>query len=157
MTSAPSYPVVSYWLDRFSEWLKQSRQLHELGQLDRGEYSRMAHELGLAPSDLERLVRRGVDGAEELPQMLRALGFDETAINRIAPPLLMEMRHACTGCGHKNDCHAHLAAKTAAAHYEEFCANANDSTLMRARQDRGTHTPLPSADSRSAGPVSLIG
>lgn len=150
MTSAPSYPVVSYWFDRFSDWLKQSRQLHELGQLDRGEYSRMAHELGLAPSDLEMLVRRGVDGAEELPQMLRALGFDETAIARISPPLMMEMRHACTGCSHKNECHAHLADHTAAKHYEDYCANANEITLMRARQDRGAYTPSPSADSREA-------
>ena len=74
MTQVQPYPVVSYLIDQFGAWLTQRRQLHELSQLDHGEFTRMAHELGLAPGDLQALVRRGVDGAEELPQMLRALG-----------------------------------------------------------------------------------
>ncbi len=139
MTPAHPYPVVSYLIDQFGDWLKQRRQLHELGELDRSEFSRMAHELGLAPGDLELLVRRGVDGASELPQMLRALGFDDAAIKRIAPPQMMEMRHACAGCTHKQACHTDLAAKTAAANYEDYCANANEITLMRARRDRGAN------------------
>jgi hypothetical protein len=137
MTQVQPYPVVSYLIDQFGAWLTQRRQLHELSQLDHGEFTRMAHELGLAPGDLQALVRRRVDGAEELPQMLRALGFDETAINTIAPPQMMEMRHACAGCAHKHACHQDLAAKTAAANYEDYCANANEITLMRAKRDRG--------------------
>lgn len=136
MTQAQPYPVVSYLIDRLGDLLKQRRQLNELAELDRGEFSRMAHEIGLTPGDLQALVRRGVDGASELPQMLRALGFDETAISKIAPPQMMEMRHACTGCAHKQACHIDLAAKSAAATYEDYCANANEITLMRARRDR---------------------
>lgn len=136
MTPAQPYPVVSYLIDQLGDWLKQRRQLHELGELDRGEYRRMAQELGLTPGDLDALVRRGVDGASELPQMLRALGFDEAAINKIAPPQMMEMRHACAGCLHKQACHVDLATKTAALHYEDYCANANEITLMRAKRDR---------------------
>ena len=139
MTPAHPFPVVSYLIDLFGDWLKQRRQLNELGDLDRAEFSRMAHELGLAPGDLEALVRRGVDGADELPQMLRALGFDEAAIDKIAPPQMMEMRHACTGCAHKHACHVDLAARTAAANYEDYCANANEITLMRTKRDRAAN------------------
>ncbi len=131
MTPAQPYPVVSYLLDHFGDWLQQHRRLAELGELDPAEHRRMAHELGLTPSDLDYLVRRGVDGAEELPQMLRALGFSEEAINKIAPPQMMEMRHACAGCAHKRACHTDLAARTAAASYENYCANANEITLLR--------------------------
>jgi hypothetical protein len=139
MTPAQPYPVVSYLIDQLGDWLKQRRQLNELNELDRGEYRRMAHELGLTPSDLDALVRRGVDGASELPQMLRALGFDEAAINKIAPPQMMEMRHACAGCAHKHACHVDLAAKTAAANYEDYCANANEITLMRTKRDHAAN------------------
>lgn len=139
MTLTQPYPVVSYLIDQLGDWIKQRRQLHELGELDRGEYRRMAHELGLTPGDLDALVRRGVDGASELPQMLRALGFDQAAIDKIAPPQMMEMRHACAGCRHKRACHNDLAAKTAAANYEDYCANANELTLMRSKRDRAAN------------------
>lgn len=136
MTPAQPYPLVSYLIDRFGAWLEQRRQLAELGELDHGEFSRMAHELGLTPGGLDDLIRRGIDGAEELPQMLRTLGFDEKAIDKIAPPQMMEMRHACAGCAHKHACHLDLAARTAAAKYEDYCANANEITLMRAKRNR---------------------
>jgi uncharacterized protein YjiS (DUF1127 family) len=130
MTSVQPYPVVSHLIDRLGHWIKQRRELNELHDLDSGEFRRMAHELGLAPGDLDMLVRKGVEGAEELPHMLRALGFDEAAIARIQPPQMMEMRHACAGCKHKRACHVDLAAKTAAANYENYCANANDIALL---------------------------
>ncbi|WP_371421870.1 DUF6455 family protein [Tardiphaga sp.] len=130
MTSVQPYPLVSNFIERLGDWLIQRRQLNELGALDSGEFKRMAHELGLAPSDLDTIVRKGVTGAEELPRMLRALGFDEAAIARIQPPHMMEMRHACASCAHKRACGTHLAAKTAAANYENYCANANDITLL---------------------------
>jgi uncharacterized protein YjiS (DUF1127 family) len=124
------YPIVSSLIDRLGHWIKQRRELHELSELDSGEFRRMAQELGLAPGDLDMLVRKGVSGAEELPQMLRALGFDEAAIARIQPPQMMEMRHACAGCAHKRACGVDLAARTAAANFENYCANANDITLL---------------------------
>lgn len=130
MPTAQPYPVVGHLIDRLGHWINQRRQLAELSELDSGEFRRMAHELGLAPGDLDTLVRKGVDGAQELPQMLRALGFDQAAIDRIQPPQMMEMRHACAGCKHKRTCQGDLAAHTAPAHYENYCANTNDIALL---------------------------
>lgn len=135
MTTHQPYPIVSNLIERFGDWLIQQRQLHELGALDPAEFRRMSHELGLAPNDLDALVRRGVHGAEELPQMLRALGFEEAAIARIAPPQMLEMRHACAGCAHKAACQQDLKAHTAPAHYQSYCANADDlAVLAQARE-----------------------
>lgn len=130
MTSTQPYPVVSNLIDRLCHWIKQRRELNELNHLDSGEFKRMAHELGLTSGDLDTLVRKGAQGAEELPELLRALGFDEAAIARIQPPVLMEMRHACADCAHKRACRSDLAAHTAAANYENYCANANDIALL---------------------------
>jgi uncharacterized protein YjiS (DUF1127 family) len=130
VTAVQPYPIVSNLIDRFGDWLKQRRELNELSELDGAEFRRMAHELGLAPSDLDAIVRKGVNGAEELPQMLRALGFSEAAIAGIQPPQMMEMRHACAGCKHKRACGVDLAAKTAPANYENYCANTNDIALL---------------------------
>ncbi len=130
MTSTQPYPVVSSLIDRLGHWIKQRRELNELNHLDSGEFERMAHELGLTSGDLDALVRKGAQGAEELPELLRALGFDEAAIARIQPPVLMEMRHSCAECTHKRACRSDLAANTAAANYENYCANANDITLL---------------------------
>jgi uncharacterized protein YjiS (DUF1127 family) len=95
VTSTQPYPVVSNLIDRFGHWIKQRRELNELNHLDSGEFKRMAHELGLTSGDLDALIRKGAQGAEELPELLRVLGFDEAAIARIQPPVMMEMRHAC--------------------------------------------------------------
>jgi hypothetical protein len=130
VTSVQSYPVVTHLIDRLAQWIKKRREFNELHDLDSGEFRRVAHELGLAPGDLDTLVRKGVQGAAELPQMLRALGFDAAAIAKIQPPQMMEMRHACAGCLHKRACSADLAAYTAAANFENYCANANDITLL---------------------------
>jgi uncharacterized protein YjiS (DUF1127 family) len=124
------YPVVSHLIERLGHWIKQRRELNELHDLDSTEFRRMAHELGLAPADLDTLVRKGAQGAEELPQMLRALGFDEAAIAKIQPPQMMEMRHTCASCAHKRECGNDLAAKTSAANYENYCANAKDIALL---------------------------
>lgn len=136
MTMSRSFPVVGHLFDRYGSWRQRRRQLIELDGLDPHEYRRMALELGVAPDDLDALVRRGTDGAEELPQMLGALGFDDGAIASVAPPRMMEMRHACAGCAHKKACRADLAAHTAPAHFEDYCANANELTLLASKLNR---------------------
>jgi uncharacterized protein YjiS (DUF1127 family) len=70
------YPRVEFLINSFADWLKHRRELHELRQMDRSEFDRIAGDLRVAPDDLEELVRRGPRAADELPQMLRALGIN---------------------------------------------------------------------------------
>ena len=78
----------------------------------------------MSSAELEALVRQGPHAADELPKMLTALGVDQVDLARTEPLVLRDMERVCALCNHKRQCDRDLAAGTAAAHYEEYCANA---------------------------------
>jgi Family of unknown function (DUF6455) len=127
--SAP-YPVVRSLIERLTDWLQTRRTIGELSQLDIAEFGRISAELGLAPAELDALVHRGPRAADEMPKLLRTLGFDEAAIRAIQPVQRQSMERACAGCQHKAACSADLAAGTAATHYESYCNNAAEISAM---------------------------
>ena len=114
---AKPYPRVQFLIDTFAQWLRHRRELSELRQLDRDDFERIA-------MDLDELVRHGEHAADELPQMLKALGIDEAALGRAEPLVLRDMERVCAMCKDKPRCHRDLAAGTSAAHYEDYCLNA---------------------------------
>lgn len=126
-TKHEPYSFVTKVIDLFGDWLKQRRELNELMEFaaDPGELERVARELNVTPADLERLVRQGSQGANELPYTLTALGIDETALRRAEPALLRDMERVCSFCTHKRRCREELAAGTAAMNYVEYCENAD--------------------------------
>src|SRR5215475_6322717 len=126
-------PFVARAIDLFGDWLKQRRELNELMEFaaDPGELERVARELNVTPPDLERLVRQGSHGANELPYTLTALGIDEAALRRAEPTLLRDMERVCSFCTHKRQCHQELAAGTAATNYVEYCENADAIDMLR--------------------------
>ena len=119
------YPVVSLVVDVFGEWLKHRRELKEMREMDAASFSQIAGDLRISSADLEALVRRGPHAADELPKMLRALGIDQDDLARTETLVLRDMERVCSLCSHKRRCCHELATGTAAAHYEEFCANAS--------------------------------
>ena len=127
------YPFVTKVIDLFGDWLKQRRELNELTEFaaDPGELERVARELNVTPADLERLVRQGSKGANELPPTLTALGIDETALWRAEPALLRDMERVCSFCTHKRRCHQELAAGTVATNYVEYCNNSETIDTLR--------------------------
>ena len=132
-TQREPYPFVTKVIDLFGDWLKQRRELNELMEYaaDPGELERVARELNVTPAELEMLVRRGSQGANELPEMLKALSIDETALWRAEPALLRDMERVCSFCRHKRQCHQELAAGTAATNYVEYCENADAIDMVR--------------------------
>jgi uncharacterized protein YjiS (DUF1127 family) len=123
-TQSTPYPRVQFLIDTFAQWLKHRRELSELRQMDREDFERIAGDLRITPGDLDELVRRGAHAADELPEMLKALGIDEAALSRSEPLVLRDMERVCAMCKDKPRCHRDLAAGTAGAHYEEYCLNA---------------------------------
>jgi transcriptional regulator with XRE-family HTH domain len=119
------YPVVELVVDTFGEWLKHRRELKEMREMDAANFNQIASELRMSPTDLEALVRQGPHAADELPQMLKALGIDQEALARTEPHVLRDMERVCSLCNHKRQCDRDLAAGTAAKHYEEYCGNAD--------------------------------
>lgn len=119
----PFHPV-DMLVNTFSDWLKQRREMNELRQLNTVEFDRIANELRVSPTDLNELVRQGPHAADELPQMLKALGIDEEALARTQPLVLRDMERVCALCHEKGECIRAFAAGTAAEHYKEYCPNA---------------------------------
>lgn len=130
MTASVPHPVVTSLIDRLTDWLQKRRVIGEMSRLDADEFSRLAGELGLAPAELDALVHRGPRAADEMPKLLRALGFDEAAIRAIQPTQRQSMERACAGCQHKAACGADLAAGIAAARYQNYCNNAAEIGAM---------------------------
>jgi uncharacterized protein YjiS (DUF1127 family) len=125
MPASVPYPVVTSLIERLTDWLQRRREIGEMNQLDATEFARIADELGLAPSELDTLVHRGPHAADEMPKMLRALGFAEEAIARIQAPQRQDMERSCSLCQHKAECGRDLAAGSVAEHYESYCNNAD--------------------------------
>jgi len=119
------YPIVDRMIEGFGDWLKHRRELREMREMDDTHFGQIASDLRISAADLEALVRQGPHAADELPKMLRALGIDQAGLARTEPLVLRDMERVCSLCNHKRQCGHELAAGTAAAHYEEYCANAS--------------------------------
>jgi hypothetical protein len=119
------YPTVSRMVDIFGDWLKHRRELREMRELDAANFGQIASDLRMSSADLEALVRQGPRAADELPKMLTALGIDQVSLSRTEPLVLRDMERVCSMCIHKRQCERDLAAGTAAAHYEQYCGNAD--------------------------------
>jgi hypothetical protein len=125
MTAHVQPPVSRTLIERLTDWLQRRRGIGELNQLDAAEFSRIAGEFGLAPRELDALVHRGPHAADEMPRMLRALGFTDATIAQIQAPQRMDMERACSLCQHKAACAKDLATDTVVQRYESYCNNAD--------------------------------
>jgi hypothetical protein len=119
-----SLSVVERLTHQFSDWLKYRQELSEMRQLNATEFDRIASDLRVSPTDLDELVRHGPHAADELPQLLKALGISESELARVEPLLLRDMERVCALCGQKRECDRDLAAGTSAANYHDYCLNA---------------------------------
>ncbi|WP_024511388.1 hypothetical protein [Bradyrhizobium sp. ARR65] len=117
------YPRIEQLLSTFADWLKHRRELNEIRRLDRNEFERIASDLRVTPDDLDELVRQGPHAADELPQLLQALGIDEGDLASSESLLLRDMERVCSLCRHKRECDHDLAAGTSPEHYRDYCLN----------------------------------
>ena len=108
----------------FRDWLKHRQELSEIRRLNTTEFDRIANDLRVSPADLNELVHQGPHAADELPQLLKALGINEADLARIEPMILHDMERVCALCQNKRECDRDLAAGTSAEHYQGYCLNA---------------------------------
>ncbi len=118
------YPRLELLVNTFTDWLKHRRELNELRRLEQTEFDRIANDLRITPDDLDELVRQGPHAADELPQLLKVLGIDESTLASAEPLILRDMERVCALCQHKRQCDHDLAAGSSAAHYRDYCLNA---------------------------------
>jgi hypothetical protein len=124
----PSYPFVEAALKAIANWVTSYRNAlgfkNEFGMCGPNEVMRMAKDIGVTPSQLQELVRKGPDSANLLKRMLVALHVDPNVIADMDPLVMREMNWLCITCNNKRQCEYELAKGTAAEHFQKFCPNA---------------------------------
>ena len=97
-----SYPLVETALKAIADWVNSYRNAigfkNEFGMCGPDEVRRMAKDIGVTPSELQELVRKGPDSANLLKRMLVALNVDPKTIADIDPLVIREMNWLCIKC-----------------------------------------------------------
>jgi hypothetical protein len=123
-----SYPLVEAAFTSIADWVTCYRNAigfnNEFGTCRPDEVMRMAKDMGLTPSQLQELIRKGPDSANLLKRMLVALHVDPKMIADMDPLVVREMKWLCITCNNKKRCEHELAKGTATEHFYEFCPNA---------------------------------
>lgn len=122
-TAIESASIASKLIGRVADWLGRFHQSAEMRALDTSEVESIARDLRIPRAELETLVAHSGQGAKELPQLLKALGIDESAIARKEPGVLRDLTLVCALCSAKARCNREMEVGTAALHYPEYCAN----------------------------------
>lgn len=117
----------------FSDWIRHRRERAELDAMGNDEFGRLAHDIGVSTSELERMVAAGHD-PEQLSEMLRALDLDEAALKRAEPAILRDMQRLCSLCETTGTCRHALDAGIAPTTYRAFCANAATLEALKAEK-----------------------
>ena len=123
-TQVKNYPIVESTINLFGDWLKHRREMRELRDMNSGDFVRIARDLCVSPAELDEVVRQGPHASDELPQLLKALGIDETTLSRAQPVLQRDMMRVCAACQQKALCNHDLDSGALAQRYVEYCPNA---------------------------------
>jgi hypothetical protein len=122
-----------------ADWWRERRdiatQLNEIATLSPGDLAAAAADCGVTTADLIAVVRSGPHGADEMQQLLAALNIDPAAVRADRPGILREMAVNCAECGSKARCRRDLADGIAAAHYGDYCVNAETMNELRAEPE----------------------
>ncbi|HXI07069.1 MAG: DUF6455 family protein [Bradyrhizobium sp.] len=119
-----TYPTVEFLIDKFAGWIKHRRELSDVRRMNRADFDLIARDLRVSSYELDALITAGAHSADEMPQMLKALGIDLEDLARAEPLLVRDMQRVCSLCRDKAHCHGELAGGTAPQHYGEYCPNA---------------------------------
>jgi uncharacterized protein YjiS (DUF1127 family) len=116
-------------------WRERRRLLKELVALERQDgLDRVLTDIGIARSDLPRLLRAHPRTPEQLADMMRRLGIARAALARDPAKLeaLRAMEWRCAECTNWRQCRAWLDAPVASITYRAFCPNAEALDDLRA-------------------------
>jgi hypothetical protein len=125
-TGLPSDPLVRTAFQAIADWVSNYRRMigQEFDMCRPDEVMRMAKDIGVTPSQLRELVRKGPGSANLLKTMLVALHVDPKVIADLDPLVMRELKWLCITCSSKKRCAHELAKGTAAENFHEFCPNA---------------------------------
>jgi len=124
----PSNPFVEAALGAIADWVTNYRNAvgfnNEFDMCGPDEVMRMAEDIGVTPSQLQELVRKGGNSANLLKRMLVALHVDPKVIADMDPLVMREVKWLCITCCNKRQCEHEIAKGTAVEHFQKYCPNA---------------------------------
>jgi uncharacterized protein YjiS (DUF1127 family) len=111
----------------FAAWWRNMRagraSLGELQQCGK-DVTRIARDIGLAPSELRAVARKGPDAADQLEIRLEALHMNAAALRRDEPLIMRDLERVCTQCGSKRRCVRDFVHFPDDIAWREYCPNA---------------------------------
>ncbi|MDX2156750.1 MAG: hypothetical protein SFW09_09585 [Hyphomicrobiaceae bacterium] len=111
--------LVERLLARIEAWVEGN----ELAALPAHELERMAHDIGLSPSDLERLADSESDATRLLYARLQSLGLTMEAIEAKGLGMRRDMERSCAFCGDRALCAHDLTERPDATDWRKVCPN----------------------------------
>lgn len=106
--------------DAFARYRRRQAKQVQFYALGEVESERVAHDLGLARTDLEALVGKEDDSASLMEARLSDNGID---IKSIELGVLRDMQRCCSQCDQKDLCEHELVDKPKAASWPSYCPN----------------------------------
>jgi uncharacterized protein YjiS (DUF1127 family) len=119
MNANPWTALTAWWRNWRATWAA-------LGELDGcgSEITRIARDLGVAPSELYTIAAKRPDAADQLKLRLEALHLDAATIQRDEPLIMRDLERVCMTCGSKRRCVRDFIRFPDDAAWREYCPNA---------------------------------
>lgn len=134
MTIASSLRQCSTSIGRqFHTLADRHRRRSELWALPPEERQRVAAELRLTTTQLERLVAAGPEASVEIGSMMAALGIESLKAEADFPHLMNDLQATCAQCNAKRACRQALADGNAPERMQAFCPNADELLALAER------------------------
>ena len=135
----PDHERLQLVLGAIAQWVEKYRYASgmrkEMASYTAEQVADIAHELGVRPSELAALARKGPHAADLLNKLLAALGVDADKLSHSDPAVMRDLQRLCISCGHKRQCEHDLARGEAAGLFHDYCPNAfTIDALLKARQ-----------------------
>lgn len=124
---------------RIFDWVakgwERASEADMIASLDDETIREIAHDCGIQPDQLIALAKAGPHAADEMPAMMRALGIDPMEVETHYREQFRAMQIDCSNCTSKDECRRDLKNGSAAQHFNDYCANADDLSSFRASPD----------------------
>jgi hypothetical protein len=140
---APEFREPKSPLKAITRWATTYRDMiaarSELATCGMEEAASVARDIGVSLQELEFAVQKGPHAADELPELLGALGVNAQNLSQRDLRMIRSLERTCIACPAKGECRHELAAGTAGGRYKRFCPNAwTIDGLIYANQKTGT-------------------
>ncbi len=127
--SASILAALGAWWRNFTVQHHGADGMHGLTAAD---VENIARDIGLSENDLYDLAAKGGHASDQAPEMMRALGLDPNELEHTEHAAFADILVTCARCHEKRHCTHDLKSGASAAHFEEYCLNANTLNALRA-------------------------